>query len=121
MDADLAGAGMALTGVVRCLDAKKVCCVANGQIATLTGFEFEEGQMATLYYMKKSFNVTETAWYLSRQMQSKAVIIPGDEDKYMSWASKMCAQPFVGFHQVLKLWASIDSLLWSVIPLCVKI
>ena len=67
--------------------------------------------MATLYYMKKSFNVTETAWYLSRQMQSKAVIIPGDEDKYVLGIKDVCAAvrgispslEAVGFHRLAAL------------------
>ena len=79
------------SGVVRALSADSVRCLAHGQQAMVLGFEFEEGQVSTVYDMKTVFDEIKGTWCLQRTPTSLKVDIPDVKEKSWRCVKEVCA------------------------------
>ena len=98
------------SGVVEVMQYDMVKTAAHGQDAKLEGIQFQEGQLVTLYDVRRS-QINSDPWTLSWETVSKYVIIPEEREGDFLGVKDICAGlggitmglEFAGYHRLASM------------------
>ena len=91
MDDRLEAASALWTGVIEVMQNDTVRTTAHGQFAKIEGMKFQEGQLVTVYDVRRSQVCSDLSWTLTFEDVSKSVIIPEERNGDFLGVKDICA------------------------------